>query len=46
MSKSPCPKNHRFRPITFNEKTGAAVYVCKCGIQIKRQAKFICKEPK
>lgn len=46
MKKPHCPKNHRFRPISFNEKTGAAVYACKCGIQWKRQAKFVCREPR
>lgn len=37
-----CPKNHRFRPISFDESTGIAIYACKCGIQYERQAKFIC----
>jgi hypothetical protein len=42
--KPHCPKNHRFRPISFNERTGVAVYACKCGIKWKRQALFVCKE--
>lgn len=40
--KPHCPKNHRFRPVSFNEKTGEAVYACKCGIEWPRKAKFMC----
>lgn len=46
VTKPKCPKNHRFRPISFNEKTGEAVYACKCGIKWPRKAKFMCYEPK
>lgn len=37
-----CPKKHRFRPISFDEETGVAVFICKCGIERTRKAKFIC----
>lgn len=39
-----CPKNHRFRPVSFDEDTGQAVYACKCGITKNRQAGIICKK--
>lgn len=43
-TKPCCPKNHRFRPISFDEKTGDAIYACKCGIKWPRKAKFVCME--
>lgn len=39
----PHHKKHRFRPVSFNEDTGAAVFACKCGVTRNRQARFLCK---
>lgn len=42
QSKPKCQKRHRFRPVSFDERTGFTVFACKCDIAWIREPKFVC----
>jgi len=36
--------NHKYKLVAFDEKTGKAVYRCKCGVDRIRQAKCVYRD--